>query len=298
MTRSESSVPHDELAELLGAYALDALDPGEMALVEAHLRDCPRCSAEVARHHEVAGLLANSGAEAPAELWDRIADRLHSPDSPASGDGPEWEKLAVRLERPPGIGDLLADDEDMGPTAAGSAGVAPVEPLDQSRRRNRLVIRGITLVATAAAVLALLLGVQVARLNNRVGQLQSVANQPGLSRAVQTALEQPSTKRVKLTPSGPLSANSPSVTVALTSSGAAYLIPQDLSALPSGMTYQLWGQINGELISLGLLGSDPVVTAFSVNPKAPASLFAISAERSGGVLQPTHAPVVEGSVSA
>jgi anti-sigma factor RsiW len=294
VTKTANGMSHEEVAELLGAYALDALEPDETALVEEHLRDCPRCSAEVARHHEVAGLLANSGAEAPAELWDRIADRL---DSPASGDTPDWEKLAVRLERPPGVGDLLADDEDIGLTAAGSAGVAPVEPLDQSRRRNRLVIRGITLVATAAAVLAVVLGIQVAHLNNRVGQLQSVANQPGLSRAAQTALEQPSTKRVKLTPSGPLSANSPSVTVALTSSGAAYLIPQDLSALPSGMTYQLWGQINGQLISLGLLGSDPVVTAFSVNPRASVSLFAISAERSGGVLQPTHAPVVKGSVS-
>ena len=62
MTRSVSNVPHEEVAGLLGAYALDALDSDEAALVEAHLRDCPRCSAELARHHEVAGLLANSGA--------------------------------------------------------------------------------------------------------------------------------------------------------------------------------------------------------------------------------------------
>jgi anti-sigma factor RsiW len=287
---------HEELAELLGAYALDALDPDEAALVEAHLRDCPRCSAEVARHHEVAGLLANSGAEAPAELWDRIADRLESPSSPA------WEKLAVRLERPPGAHDVLADEEAERTaaerTAAGFPETAAVVPLDQSRRRHRLVTRGITLVAAAAAVLAILLGVQVAHLNNRVSHLQTAASSPGLSGAVQTALEEPSTKRVKLVPSGATHANGPSVTIALTSTGAAYLIPQDLAKLPAGKTYQLWGQINGQLISLGLLGSDPSVTAFSVDPKAPVSLFAITAERSAGVLQPTHQPVVQGAVPA
>ncbi|HEY6625163.1 MAG TPA: anti-sigma factor [Acidimicrobiales bacterium] len=299
--RPVSGMPHDEVADLLGAYALDALDPDESALVEAHLRDCPRCSAEVARHHEVAGLLANSGAEAPAELWDRIADRLESPG------GPAWEKLAARLERPPGTHDVLADEEAertaAGRTApgspeAGSPEMAAVVPLDQSRRRHRLVTRGITLVATAAAVLAILLGVQVAHLNNQVGHLQTAASKPGLTGAVQTALEEPSTKRVKLVPSGATHANGPSVTVALTSTGAAYLIPQDLAKLPAGKTYQLWGQINGQLISLGLLGSDPSVTAFSINPKAPVSSFAITAERSGGVLQPTHQPVVRGAVQA
>jgi hypothetical protein len=59
----------------------------------------------------------------------------------------------------------------------------------------------------------------------------------------------------------------------------------------------LWGQIDGQTISLGLLGPDPAVTAFSVNPKTPVSSFAITAERSGGVLQPTGTPVVQGAVT-
>lgn len=288
---------HEEVAELLGAYALDALEPGEAVRVQAHLEECPRCSTEVARHHEVAGLLANSGAAAPAELWDRIAERLDSPDNPVVSDTPDWEKLAVRLDRPPGIPGVLADQSDQ-QALAGSASGGAVVPMDQSRRRSRRVTRAVTLVATAAAVLALLLGVQVAHLNSRVGQLQSASSQPGLSRAVQTALEQPSTKRVKLVPSGGPSAGGPTVTVALTTSGTAYLIPQDLSALPSAKTYQLWGEIDGRMISLGLLGPHPAVSAFSVNPTAPVSVFAITAERSGGVLQPTHAPVVQGAVTA
>ena len=85
---------------------------------------------------------------------------------------------------------------------------------------------------------------------------------------------------MKLVPSGPQKTDGTSVTVALTSSGVAYLIPQDLARLPVGRTYQLWGQIDGRLISLGLLGSHPAVTAFSVNPNAPGSSFAIAVGRS------------------
>jgi anti-sigma factor RsiW len=297
--RPANSLSHEEAAELLGAYALDALDPDEAALVEAHLDECPRCRAEVARHHEVAGLLANSGAEAPAELWDRIAGRLERPDRPDDAEEherPEWERLAARLERPSGTPDVLAGESAPGPSAR-SDGSGAVVPLVQSRRRHRRVTAAITLVATAAAVLALVLGVQVAHLNHRVGQLQTASAASGLSNAVQSALEEPSTKRVKLVPSGPQGTNGTSVTVALTSSGAAYLIPQDLAKLPPGRTYQLWGQIDGRMISLGLLGSHPVVTAFSVNPKAPASSFAITAEPSGGALQPTSTPVVQGVVT-
>jgi anti-sigma factor RsiW len=298
VTRYVNSMSHEEAAELLGVYALDALDADEAALVEGHLDECPRCRGEVARHHEVTGLLANSGAEAPAELWDRISGRLDRPDRPESAEGPEgpgWERLAVRLERPSGTPDVLAGEN--APRPPRSDAPASVVPLAQSRRRHRRLTAGITLVATAAAVLALVFGVQVAHLNHRVGQLQSTAK-PGLSSAVEAALEEPSTKRVKLVPSGPQKSNSAAVTVALTSSGAAYLIPQGLAKLPTGRTYQLWGEIDGRMISLGLFGSHPAVTAFSVNPNAPVSSFAITAERSGGALQPTSTPVVQGVVTA
>ena len=67
---------HEELQELLGAYALDAVEPDEVALVEAHLADCPRCRAELAEHREVAGLLGQSGSDAPEGVWDRIAASL------------------------------------------------------------------------------------------------------------------------------------------------------------------------------------------------------------------------------
>lgn len=70
---------HQEVAELLGAYALDAVDPDEAELVEAHLATCPRCRTEVEGHREVAAMLAHAGAPAPPGVWDRIAATLEEP---------------------------------------------------------------------------------------------------------------------------------------------------------------------------------------------------------------------------
>ena len=71
---------HDEIEELLGVYALDALDDDERQEVDDHLLTCPRCRAELAAHREVAALLGNRVGDAPAvapdELWDRISASL------------------------------------------------------------------------------------------------------------------------------------------------------------------------------------------------------------------------------
>jgi anti-sigma factor RsiW len=72
---------HDPVEDLLGVYALDALDDEERARVDAHLADCPRCRAEVDGHREVAAQLALSGAPAPLRVWDRIADAIDGTDA-------------------------------------------------------------------------------------------------------------------------------------------------------------------------------------------------------------------------
>lgn len=73
---SNAPLGHDEVQELLGAYALDAVDADEAALVEDHLRDCPRCRAELAAHRETAAQLSHGHAEPPPQLWDRVAAAL------------------------------------------------------------------------------------------------------------------------------------------------------------------------------------------------------------------------------
>jgi anti-sigma-K factor RskA len=73
-------VTHDEIEEMLGVYALDALDADERQDVDDHLATCPRCRAELAAHREVAALLGNSTGDTPAaapdDLWQRIVSVL------------------------------------------------------------------------------------------------------------------------------------------------------------------------------------------------------------------------------
>lgn len=67
---------HNDMQELLGAYALNALEGDEIEALELHISDCPKCRAELRDHRETAAMLAHAGAPAPAGLWERIAASL------------------------------------------------------------------------------------------------------------------------------------------------------------------------------------------------------------------------------
>jgi anti-sigma-K factor RskA len=92
---------HTEIEELLGAYALDAVDAEERQEVEDHLATCPRCRAEIAAHREVTALLGNPAGDAPAvapeDLWDRISASLQDePPALAPVVRPtDWRRFAV-----------------------------------------------------------------------------------------------------------------------------------------------------------------------------------------------------------
>src|SRR5580658_2450780 len=77
----ESDLSHEAIGELLGAFALDAVDPIEASIITAHLVDCPRCRDEVAQHQQTAAMLANTGGEAPDTLWDGISSQIDKPAS-------------------------------------------------------------------------------------------------------------------------------------------------------------------------------------------------------------------------
>jgi anti-sigma-K factor RskA len=75
-----------ELDELLGAYALDAVDADERRRVDDYLEINPRAAAEVQEHREVATMLAFTGMDAPDGVWSRIADEIGEEAPPP---GPE-----------------------------------------------------------------------------------------------------------------------------------------------------------------------------------------------------------------
>ena len=270
MTTPPPDASHAEIQSLLGAYALDATDPQESEMVERHLQTCVRCATEVAQHHEVAGLLANSGGEAPDHLWDGIASHLEGSLPPS------WNRLAARL-----------DDGEAAVSA--EPGDGTVVPLSAARHR-RLAVAGGGLVAAAAVVVAVVLGVQVGHLHNELNTT------PALTRAEQAALSLPSTERVRLTAPPSSGTASKPVTVVLTRSGTGFVVADGLAALPAGRTYQLWGFIRGQTISLGLLGRAPAVVPFSAGGQGGPSGFAITDEGAGGSVKPTSTAVVEGDV--
>ena len=294
MSPEEPGPVHQEIQELLGAYALDAVDAETAARVERHLAGCVRCSTEVDQHHEVAGLLANTGGPSPAELWGGIAGRLDGSD----GSGPPpWERLASRLGSETGQEPEAGPEPRTAREPRDGPGEAVV-PIGSGRRRGRTAMQVAVVVATAAAVVAVVLGIQVDHLNHRVDALRAPTP---LTRAEQAAIASPSTRVVDLRAPSPASPAAPpvgKVTVVLTRSGTGFVEGGGLSSLPQTETYQLWGVIGGRTISLGLLGSAPRVVAFSVAGNEPVDAFAITAEHAGGVVQTTRQPVVAGDVTA
>jgi len=248
-------VNHDELTESLGAFALDAMDPEEADVVGRHLDECPRCAEEVAQHQQVAALLGNTGGEAPAHLWDEIAEKIGQP--PRSG----------KLRAIPG----------------GSPG----QPGGRVGGRVRGIVRRPWLLAAAAAVVAIaLLSLRTVQLNDRVGSVSAQSASQGLRSLARAAMADPSAKTVDLTSAGATAAE-----VVVLPSGAAYLVNQTLPALPADETYQLWGRASSRLISLGVLGSDPTTVAFTVGPSADYRAYVVTAEPAGGVVKTSHRPV-------
>ena len=150
----------NEIEELLGAYALDAVSDDERREIDAYLSSEPRARDEVAQHREVASMLAFTGAPAPEGLWDRIAASL----------------------------------EELPPPAEVS--LAPVTRLAEERARRRRWTR-LVLAGAAAAVVAIgLLTAEVVHLNNKIDNPASLADP--IEQGAQQALKNPNARLAHL----------------------------------------------------------------------------------------------------
>ena len=114
---------HVEIEELLGAYALDAVEADEREAIEEHLRSCPRCRAEVDAGREVAAGLAQTGAPAPPELWERIAATLEGDAPPPLRAVPDASPSPTPRREPRQAGGDLAAGVVLGPAAWAAAQV-------------------------------------------------------------------------------------------------------------------------------------------------------------------------------
>jgi anti-sigma factor RsiW len=254
---------HDAIIELLGAFALDAVDPDEAAAVREHLAGCPRCRDEVEQHHQTAGLLAPPGDEPPAQLWEGISARLGQSAPPADPGPLDLPQSAARPRR------------------------APKRP-----DRSRWGLRIGALVAAAAAAAIAALGVEVGRLDHRLNHVAAATGAQNLSDAARNALLNPQTRRILLSGPGPNSQVLAEVVAGTPST--AFLFNRGLPALPAARTYQLWLTGQGRAISMGLLGANPATVAFALGPTLPSKAFAVTVEPVNGSVVPTLPIVASG----
>jgi anti-sigma factor RsiW len=267
-----SDLTHIEIEELLGAYALDAVEPDEAATIEAHLVTCPRCRDELTQHREVVGLFAYAGQSAPPGLWDRITAGMQ--ESP-----PELRLDRIRASM-------------VTPESLVDAPLAPVVAMDRrsgARRRRSVGSRAFVALASAAAVIVAFLGVALVHTQQRADQHSSVATMAD----VRAALEQQGSRKVVMaSPAG----GRASLDAVVTTSGVSYLYDSNLAPLAANRTYQIWGVVGSQRISYGLLGTRPAgVVRFEAGPGVQA--LAVTNEVASGVVTSHNPTVVKGAVS-
>ena len=251
-----SYLAHSDIRELLGAFALDAVDPAEAYAIESHLVTCPRCRDEVREHREVAALLAYAGTTAPEGMWDRLATKLEAAP-PASAA--------------PALGIMLGNQ-------AGDRAAA-----GRRRRGSRMAAT----VAAAAVVVGLGAGglqVQSAlrTQDDQIGDMaQALSEEAGRARLVREAAaaalaEGASEVRLLTTDRTPLA------DAVILADGTGYLIDKAAPTLPPGRTYQLWAVTGGKKLSLGIPGRELDVLTFRVPETTDA--LALTIEDDPGVV--------------
>jgi anti-sigma-K factor RskA len=256
---------HEEISELLATYALDAVVSAECADIEAHLERCPRCRGELDAYRDVAAALGNSAAPLPEGLWLSIVSRL--PDS---------------NEEPSPMPRLFHD-------AVNGTDAARPRQRHLSSRARFGVVGSILGAAAAAAAAAALLAFGLLNAGHTPTPAQAAPAAP--ASGVVAALETPGHKVINL---GNGSARA--VAQFVLAGGRGYLVSSKLPALGRSETYQLWGVVNGQPISLGLLGQSPSGSVFTLAGSAASSQLRITVEPSGGSVVPSGALVASGLV--
>jgi uncharacterized protein (TIGR03083 family) len=83
-TQADTSNPHGDVLDLLGAWAVGACDDDEIARIDRHLRECERCGAQAARLTAAASWLGADQLRPPPEsLRARVLAQARERRAPA-----------------------------------------------------------------------------------------------------------------------------------------------------------------------------------------------------------------------
>ena len=269
----------DDTETLLGAYVLDAVDDVERRRVERLLATDPAARAEVDRLSAASDRLAEvaaADATAPSGLLDSILTQVAERSGTAEGSG------AGPAAADSGSGSGSGSDDSTGPVGPEVASIS--HRADGSPRRSRAA----WILSAAAVVVLFVIGAFVVGSRSNSGPTDSVAAMEQLARDAATL---PGARTGELTDAG----NTMAVPVVVDPQGHAFVMSAVLPALPDGQTYQLWSVDGGTPVSLGLLGSDPVMSVVGVDSSV--SALAITTEPAGGSAGPTTTPMASGTLS-
>lgn len=241
---------HDRYRDLLGAYALDAVEPDEQAQVGLHLRTCPWCAAEVAEHREVAALLSHTGTDAPDGVWDRIVAELSPPAPPL--------RLAVS---------------------------SPIDAVAPPPGR-RVSARALAAVVAVAACVLLVVGAVVVDQHRRIQRMEE-----------RSALPSPAGAALVVELDGDDAASGAQAVVERT--GQGFLVSHDLPEVGGDELYQLWGNVDGVILSLGTFDRGTEVVNFQLDPERLHQVegFMVTVEKAPGASTSEHPPVIAGATA-
>lgn len=246
--------PHEErsIEELLGAYALDAVEDHERDLVDGLLPGNARFRAEIDGHRETIGFLTQAtlvpdGAPAPPHVWKGISARLEADPPPLR---------------------LVASDQRV------------------RAARPAWATRAMGVFAAAAVIAVAVLGIRVVQQEGRLDDMTAALAGDRLEQAANAAMAAPGSEVVTLVdPAG----SAVTARIAVQDDGIGYVVSDSLPALAPDRAYQLWVIVDDTVLSAGLLGADPEISPFQVTGDIAG--FAITEEVAEGVVASENDPV-------
>lgn len=250
---------HDAIRELLGAYALDAVNPEERRLVEAHLAGCSACTTELAELRAATTalpLLVEERSPSPM-LRDRLRARVQAGSGTSRPVGERPEGLQARPR----------------PVIQAQAPV-PLQ-LEPVRRRRRAP--NVTTLWAAAAILLLAFSVGMVLWNLDLRQSLNGQSQPTKTVAVQFAQPQ-NGARASL--------------VYLPDQQVMLLNVLNMPQLPDGQVYQVWLIDAKGPAPVGVFHAGDSQVAIAANPTAYQTLAVTVEPGPLGSAQPTGTKVI------
>lgn len=277
-TVSPATQPDDDARDLLGAYALDALDDDERQAVERLVARDPSAAQEARELLATAELLGAAVAGAPpADLRAAtLALVARTPQLPATGPGSVQgghvaTSAAPASRVPAGSTGPASARGSRGPAAAhGTADAGP-------RRRRRVWIAALAAVVAVAVAVPSTLAWQESR---RAADAEARADR------ITSLLTSPDARVV----TAPVSTGGSAVAVITTD--AALVSAQGVADPGAGHVYQLWVMRDGTPLPDGTARvSDGAIEVYTQAYRAGDAL-ALTVEPAGGSTAPTTDPVV------